>query len=333
MEEHAVSEPSADASTAGGDKLYSIQPIPGRGLGVVATSKILRGTRIISEPPLFKFPALAAVNPSMEDLITQKLSGLSNDEQREFFSLHNAHPTSKLGGILRTNGFILGSEGTEAGICLGAARINHACNPNTQNTWNANIRRLTVHAVKDIEVGEEITITYADRRAAYASRQRQLKSAYGFDCSCEVCSLPEAQRQQRDRNTEEIARLDYVLGDPVRTVSSPLECFHDARTLLRLLEEEDIGDARVARAYYDAMQVAIAHGDQARAKVFAQRAYDVRIVCEGEESPAAIKLKSLIAEPFMHQLYGTSMRWERSLNWIPHGLGKEEFEEWLWKGT
>ena len=39
-----------------------------------------------------------------------------------------------------------------------------------------------------------------------------------------------------------------------------------------------------ARLQYDAFQVAVAHGDIARASIFAQRAYQARMVCEGEDS-------------------------------------------------
>lgn len=57
----------------------------------------------------------------------------------------------------------------------------------------------------------------------------------------------------------------------MRIISTPLVCLRDsdAHELLRLLGEEDIIDARVPRLYYDAFQVAIANGDQARARVFA----------------------------------------------------------------
>jgi len=65
----------------------------------------------------------------------------------------------------------------------------------------------------------------------------------------------------------------------MRIISTPLVCLRDsdAHELLRLLGEEDIIDARVPRLYYDAFQVAIANGDQARARVFAQRAHAARV--------------------------------------------------------
>jgi hypothetical protein len=85
------------------------------------------------------------------------------------------------------------------------------------------------------------------------------------------------------------------------------------------------------RAYYDAFQIAIAHGDQARAKVFAQRAYEARLCCEGEDSPLTTRMKCLVARPAGHRLFGTSNRWKLSEKMVPKTLEGEEFEAWLWR--
>jgi hypothetical protein len=72
-----------------------------------------------------------------------------------------------------------------------------------------------------------------------------------------------------DSYQSEIQRLDELLGDGSRLLSNTGRCLEDVHTLLALLEAENITDPRLPRAYYDAFQIAIAHGDQARAKVFA----------------------------------------------------------------
>jgi hypothetical protein len=46
---------------------------------------------------------------------------------------------------------------------------------------------------------------------------------------------------------------------------------HLVHMMFRLCEEEGIWDARIPRAYFDAFQIAIVSGDEARAKVFAER--------------------------------------------------------------
>ena len=44
--------------------------------------------------------------------------------------------------------------------------------------------------LKDIEEGEEVTISYLDGAESYTARQLSLKNSFGFDYACELCSLP-----------------------------------------------------------------------------------------------------------------------------------------------
>ena len=323
---------AADASTVN-DRLYAIEPILGKGQGLIATSKILKGTRILSEPPIFKVPRHATDTRAVEGVIIKELKSLTRDQQRAFFSLHNAYGSSHSPflGIARTNVLPLGSGALEGGLFLEASRINHSCSHNAQNTWNANLNQLTIHTFKDVEKGEEITISYLDGSESYTARQLSLKNNFGFHCACELCSLLPDQRRQSDQRLEDITRLDSQIGNGMRIDSAPLPCLHDAHALLRLLEEERIADARIPRLYYDALQIVIANGDQARAKVFAERAYAARVILEGEDSPETIRLKGLAERPADHRLYGTSMRWKQALKKVPQGLSEQEFDDWLWK--
>jgi len=264
--------------------------------------------------------------------LTENLSLLSQDGRRAFLSLYNNTPGDSypLSGIVRTNALPLGTSASEGGLFPEASRINHACVPNCQHTWNDNIGEETIHAVRHISKGEEITISYADT-GTFESRRRHLKKSFAFDCTCELCSLLEAAREVSDNRQSEIKRLDELIGDESRLFSNPDRCLEDVHTLLALLEAENITDARVPRAYYDALQIAIAHGDQARAKVFAQRAYEARLCCEGDDSPLTTRMKSLVTRPAEHRLFGTSSRWRLSEKMIPKTLEGERFEAWLWR--
>jgi hypothetical protein len=309
--------------------LYTIQPVQGKGIGLITTSKITRGTRIISESPLFKVPRNTNDSKLVEHTIITKLKSLSKDEQRAFFSLHNAHQGSKGSflGIARTNVLPLGSGATQGGLFLDTSRINHSCSHNAQNTWNAKLNQITIHVFKDVEEGEEITISYLDGSEPYNERQKMLSKNFGFNCTCHLCSIPPTQRRESDRRLNEITRLDSIIGDGV---STPLACFRNASKLLQLLQEEGIVDARVPRLYYDALQITIANGDQARAKVFGARAHAERVVLEGDDSPETIRLASLVENPAKHSLYGTAMRWRQAVEKVPQGLSEREFEDWLW---
>lgn len=113
----------------------------------------------------------------------------------------------------------------------------------------------TVHAVRHISKGGEITISYADTRT-FESRRRHLKKLFGFDCTCKLCSLPEIARAASDDHQNETKRLDELIGDGSRLLLDPDRCLEDAHTLLTLLEAQNITDARLPRAYCDALQIA-----------------------------------------------------------------------------
>ena len=256
------------------ESLYAIRPIPGKGQGLIATSKIHKGTRILSEVPLFKVPGDELDLKVVNDHVIRALRSLNKDGQRAFLALHNAYEKcpSPFLGIARTNVLPLGSEAREGGLFLEASRINHSCRHNAQNTWNANIGQLTIHALRDIEVGQEITIAYLDRKMGRAERRLHLKEKFFFDCACELCMLPPAQREESDLRLSKIQFIDDCLNDTDSGASGYDEGLYLVRTILRLLEEEGVWDASVPRAYYDAFQIATANRDDARAKVFAERA-------------------------------------------------------------
>jgi SET domain-containing protein len=139
---------------------YAVRYIPGRGQAVVATSKILKGTRIFAEPPLLIIPRRSTSPETIDRLVKEQLEKLDNDQRQSFFKLFNTHrgKYSEIMGIIKTNALPLGSSAAEGGIFLQSSRINHSCSHNAQNIWNENIKQLTIHVFRDVEEGEEITI-------------------------------------------------------------------------------------------------------------------------------------------------------------------------------
>ncbi|PTB34877.1 hypothetical protein M441DRAFT_74731 [Trichoderma asperellum CBS 433.97] len=120
------------------------------------------------------------------------------------------------------------------------------------NNFHGNAKKhKTIYAIRSIERGAEITISY-DHGGASRERQVFLKDPFGFRCV--------------------------------------------------FLEQELDGcaSAMIARLYYDAFHIIIAHGDQARASMFAERAYKARVICEGEDSPETLRVKSLAVKPADH---------------------------------
>jgi SET domain-containing protein len=143
--------------------MYALQEVPGKGRGLVATRMIPMGTRILSEEPIIRVPEAAPDTQALRASIYEQVDALTPDQQQTFLSMHNIHDNdaaSRYLGIIRTNALPFGDRVREAGIFLDACRINYACDNNAQKSWNENIKRHTVHALRDIEKGEEITIYY-----------------------------------------------------------------------------------------------------------------------------------------------------------------------------
>ncbi|KAK8017366.1 hypothetical protein PG993_013692 [Apiospora rasikravindrae] len=324
------------------DNLYEEVDIPDKGKGLVARCNIKRGTRILCEKPLF---VVRNMDPGvLNGLVASKLQSLSKDQQMQFLSLHNNFPGKHaFAGIVRTNALPCGPGAVTGGIYPEICRINHSCHPNCHNSWNEAINdgQETVHAIRDIFAGEEITISY-DKGGPSEIRQAQLKAAFGFDCKCDLCTLPAAELQASDERRHRIQSLDEQIGDPMTMMTRPLSSLHACRALLDTLHQEytdpHTGEATATallpRLYYDAMQIVVAHGDQSRARVFAERCYRARIECEGEDSPATQKDKGLMQEPSSHASFGAcGMKWRTSKTTLPdrETVGEEAFEKWLWR--
>jgi len=130
-----------------------IRPIPGKGLGVIATTSILQGQAIITESPF-----LTVDHPPHTQQVMSRLSRLSQRSQDLFHSfkptLAPYHP-NRLIDIVATNVIPLGGDLIDdldneviaidadgeiedrcrSGLFETICRVNHSCAPNAQWTW------------------------------------------------------------------------------------------------------------------------------------------------------------------------------------------------------
>ncbi|GFP52691.1 hypothetical protein ACSS6W_003222 [Trichoderma asperelloides] len=299
---------------AGNGNLYTIQPIPGKGRGLIAISNIPKGTRILSELPLFRISYTESNRQVLTGHIAKALKYLDDTKQRAFLDLQNVYGIGDgpFLGIARSNVMPLGPEAPEGGLFLDASRINHSCRPNGQKTWNANIGSLTVHAVRDIEQGEEITISY-------------------LDIAMDLCSAPHLQRWKSDHRIQTVAQLERWL---VFYFSNFNTIDYEGGLLLALsifkeLKVEGACDARFPSVYHTAFKMAVKNGDTTRAKIFAERAYAARVLVEGDDSPEAVRLAQFVQQPTLHLLYRPSA--DATEVRLPRDMSESKFEAWLWK--
>ncbi|KAF2835421.1 SET domain-containing protein [Patellaria atrata CBS 101060] len=193
---------------------YTIRTSPGRGLGIFTTRPIPAGTRLIAEPPLLSVPhgryrvadleaRYAALTPSQQALYASLGSSHTQrakhwgvgvykhiprwdlERVREIQAIRCAGVKS-VGSIFVTNCMGMGADGEGAGVFPTAARCNHSCVPNACFAWNERLGAETVHAVRDLEMGEEVLVSYCYVLHARDLRRWELRG-YGFECECEVC--------------------------------------------------------------------------------------------------------------------------------------------------
>lgn len=312
--------------------LFEVRPIPGKGKGLVTRFNLAKGTRILVEKPLLTVQSTPV--ELLEKSLASKLKLLTKHQQRQFLSLHNNFPGKHpFSGIVKTNALPCGAGSDTGGVYPSICLINHSCLPNSHNNWNPENGHETIHAIRPINAGEEITISY-DNGGPSKVRLAKLAEAFGFDCDCVVCSLHPTECHASDVRRSQIQSLDDAIGDPFQMMNDPNSSLKNCRSLLKLLNEEYHGNAGafIPRLYYDAFQISIAHGDQARASVFAERAYKGRVVCEGEDSSLTKKTKCFMQNPASHSNFrGCSTRWVTRKESVPEGLNTDEFENWLWR--
>lgn len=112
--------------------------------------------------------------------------------------------------------------------------INHSCQPNS--TWsNAGNGVMEVRALRDLNEGEEITLSYIDIDQDRSERRRALEETKHFFCECERCSTPlEASVDQflqglccpRCYKKSDDDSNDLVLLTPTQDDDSVIACAH-----------------------------------------------------------------------------------------------------------
>ncbi|UPK92776.1 hypothetical protein LCI18_003711 [Fusarium solani-melongenae] len=319
--------------------LYKCQLLPGKGYGIVATSKIAKGTCILSEAPLVQMPRDAvSVDQSQATKyllwvsIAAQIDACKPDYRRAFLELWDSFPEERNEvGIALTNALPLGPSSSTCGVFLQASRFNHSCHPNTQKTWNDSTGKLNFHVCRDIKKGEEITISYLKKREGYRIRQTSLKDNYRFRCLCSLCSLPVTERELSDTRLKEIQRLEKEVTSPMAHLLNPLDNHHKSHKLLSLMINEGILDRSLSDAYYDAFRTLVTHGDLARAKVCVDRALDIRRTVEGNDSAMVKTLEQLSNYPYTHLDYKQTEKWKSNIEDAPRGFPAVDFDLWLWR--
>jgi hypothetical protein len=217
------------------------------------TTFLPRGTKIITERPLLSVPIpemvpgqgfrLADMIPSLED----SFSTLSPENQALFLSLHDfrypseiATGQSHLLTIFRSNAYNTGDD--HIGLFPKVARINHSCRPNCGNHWSEKRGERVIYAARDIEEGEELTVSYIPLLKKTAERQARL-GQYGFRCDCAACRHPTTEGDKRRAKIgRAIESLEQRLSYTSKKNATNDKHIARAMSLIEMLEQEGLTD-------------------------------------------------------------------------------------------
>ncbi|KAL5119642.1 hypothetical protein ACEQ8H_002488 [Pleosporales sp. CAS-2024a] len=306
--------------TAPPNSCYEIRQVPGKGCGCFATAPIKRGTRILADSPLVIVP-IAKYLASDIGSVFEKLTA---DEQAQYLSLHSGHGQDPKTWPSRIHESVTPRErqriqeqhearvGTEptlisifqvncmeldggAAVFPHAARFNHACNPNATFSWNPAIGQETIHAMQDIDQGDEITLSYCDMSHERQLRGWELKH-YGFVCNCKSCEIDADgdtadgtwayQSAQRRFRLEELAReVRHLRGPRIEKGAQVAGFVPKMLEMAKLLVEEGDWTPRLANVFLDIALVCELKGEFKSGCMAADKAVQVKKDCQGEDYP------------------------------------------------
>ena len=280
---------------------YKITNAGDKGFGVFALQVFRRGDLIIAEAPLFSVHKKDDGGPIDRQSVAAAVDSLSSEGMQKYVSLKNAdaeggrYETPFL-AIFSTNAFQMDSD--RSGIFLEISRFNHSCLPNARNSWNPDINRMRVYALRDIAFGDEIFVSYLASRNVYGSsraeRQTGLMEKNMFTCACAACGLQGPAAVASDERRLQIKALweSVPYFSPQQTRDRLLVIVR----AIHLLEEEgyaaDYDDFTI-----DAAAVCAYHSDWASAKYWATKTYEARVAEFGEDSYRAREVKAMMLGP------------------------------------
>ncbi|KAF7297891.1 SET domain-containing protein [Mycena chlorophos] len=214
---------------------YRVAPIPGKGVGLVATRALKQGEIILTERPLLIIPAfvdcpvpesftqeqkMQHVFDEWERFAQPSVERMTEERRRVFFELYNGDRESGSGpimGVVQTNGIGLrdlqpgvgGKLGAYVAVCEMISRLNHSCSPNTQPIFSRTQFAYNLYAVRDVAEGEELTWQYTPTLQPQAERAEAC-AAYGFICDCPFCTADPERIAQSDARRQAIDGFDPI---------------------------------------------------------------------------------------------------------------------------
>ena len=273
---------------SGGEKpCYKCSPIPGKGMGMIATRDIKNGELILEERPVLNI----TLGESLENQFIQ----LSNEVQKKVMSLYNAHPSfGELKGIMNSNKFAVDESNEGSVLCIESSRFNHSCLPNVLHRYSKPFER--IFAIRDIKNGEELYTSYIQSEVMMKStteRKKFLMLIWRFVCMCEFCATTDKVWQKEiERYRGRYQAIDNKITNSFVDLKERLAM---VREMFEVMEKgEMMYPPLIARHAYDGFQLAVACKDRRKATKYVKQAYEANLISDGDYSPKTQRMLELM---------------------------------------
>ncbi|ORY15292.1 hypothetical protein BCR34DRAFT_508666, partial [Clohesyomyces aquaticus] len=274
---------------------YEARQTHDRGIGLFANSSLITGATymlhspvlIISREALNSLPRL-----QIYGLLNLAVDRLPAGTQELYMALAKSKgaDADAVDDVFQTN-----SMGVEVGgvrhlaVVPEAARINHACRPNSYYRFSAQTLTLDVFALKSINPGEELTFSYGHSLLPHPKRLTSLQRTWSFTCTCTLCSSPSAMISASDARLNRIEILSIVLPQTWDNFPLLLKLAHE---MVELLEKEDLVVERPR--YQEILAYAYSQlGKEEDTREWARQAREGWEVVAGKESWEARRMREL----------------------------------------
>lgn len=272
----------------------SVVRIAGKGLGVVTTRAFRAGECIIAEQPIAVIAVSEATPSSVFD---RTVRGLEPSAQKDFWRLMQ---TARFGSVKTARGIWLSNAyplepkpgARRAALYPFTSRVNHSCQPNVHLA----IREgdgVTLHAVRAIGIGEEVSNSYLDVGKTRQERRATMASKFGFECRCTLCALCGSALTDSDRRQSRLAVIDRTL-EAVGNEHARLEGLVEERA--KVLAEEGLPSEWAWNEMLRVFTHYCMREDYVTARRWMRRTIGAAKLILGGDSPTVEKLRAIIKE-------------------------------------
>ena len=161
--------------------------------------------------------------------------------------------------ICRTNAFGSGNHKSDIVLYLTLSRLNYSCIPNAYHVYDRNSGNMLLTTNREIQVGEEITVSYIDCYHPREQRQLALRPLR-LICKCPACDLSHTEQhlhEKRVRRLEELSQTNYlgesrnIKPDIYHSMTRREAAVKDARELIELLTSHHSTKLLCVEVYVD----------------------------------------------------------------------------------